>query len=381
MRPWALEYFVSFAERNGPKIDSLEALQWFPRLEAEFSNFGTALEWGLDHNVAAGLRLVGALAAFWYRHGHTVDGINWTTEALARAEQLPHLAGEAARQQTRIQANAWQAMASLAYLNDNPAALRAAEMASRLARELGDTSLLAINLAVAGMTRVQLGDPAGAHVAIEESLAIARRSGEKYSLGIALTLLAQYCSLVQHDFQAARAYEEEGLALLSSNPTSWGAINAFSAAARNAMLRGDYPTARARFTESLPLFQQIGDAHRLTMIDSELAHMDRYEGRYPQAAAAYRGTIRAWQKLGHRGAIAHQLESFAFVAKAQGQQERAARLLGAAAGLREKINNPMSPQERVEYDRELADLRARLGQENVRGAVGQGPGTDPGSRD
>ena len=93
MRPWALEYFVSFAERNGPKIDSLEALPWFPRLEAEFSNFGTALEWGLDHNVAAGLRLVGALAAFWYRHGHTVDGINWTTEALARVEQLPHLAG------------------------------------------------------------------------------------------------------------------------------------------------------------------------------------------------------------------------------------------------------------------------------------------------
>src|SRR5258708_3940632 len=162
------------------------------------------------------------------------------------------------------------------------------------------------------------------------------------------------------DLPAARAYEEEGLALLNAHASSWGAGNALAISARSAVLRSDYQTARARFAESLPIAQQFGDAHRITMIESELAHMQRYEGHYQQAEAAYRDTIRAWQKLGHRAAIAHQLESFGFVARAQNQLSRAARLLGAAASLRDKIKIPMSSQERVEYDRELAGLRAGL---------------------
>jgi hypothetical protein len=35
-------------------------------------------------------------------------------------------------------------------------------------------------------------------------------------------------------------------------------------------------------------------------------------------------------------------------------------LLGAADGLREKINIAMTPLERVEYDREVADLKANM---------------------
>jgi hypothetical protein len=173
-------------------------------------------------------------------------------------------------------------------------------------------------------------------------------------------MMAQYCSMVTQDFPTERAYEEEGLALLSAHASSWGAANAYAISARSAVLRGDYQTARARFAESLPIAQQFGDAHRITMIESELAHMQRYEGRYQQAEAAYRDTIRAWQKLGHRAAIAHQLESFAFVAGAQAQLPRAARLLGAAASLREQIGIHMSSQERVENERELAGLRAGL---------------------
>jgi hypothetical protein len=54
------------------------------------------------------------------------------------------------------------------------------------------------------------------------------------------------------------------------------------------------------------------------------------------------------------------LECFAFIAKSQEQVERALRLLGAADGLREKINIAMTPLERVEYDREVADLKANM---------------------
>ena len=369
-----LDYFVSLAELSVPAIDTTEALAWFGRLQGEYGNLRAALEWGLEHNIEAALRLVSALSDFWFRRGHTVEGINWATEALARAERQPPLAGAAPRHPMRSQARAWRAVAVLAYMNDNSAALKASEAASRLARELDDGSTLAISLAIAGSIKTLLGDAAGALAAIEESLTIARAHGDPYSLGIALTMMAQYCSIVTHAVPAARAYEEEGLALLRANETSWGASHAYATAARSAMLRGDYLTARARFAESLPISQQLDDVHRINMYDSELAHMLRYEGHFQQAEAAYRDTIRAWQKLGHRAAIAHQLESFAFVARAQGRRARATRLLGAAASLREKINIPMSSLERVEYDRELAGLRAEQDEKTFAAVWAEGRG-------
>ncbi len=356
-----LDYFVNVAEAGAAATDTRAVLEWLPRLDAEYDNFRSALEWGLDNQIEATLRLVAALTLFWHRRGHEVEGVRWTTAALARAERLPPGEGDAARQLLLTRARAWQGLASLTYLNENPATtLQEEETCIALARALGHQPLLALSLAVAGSVKILLGDAAGALAAIEESLAIARASGDRYSLGVALGMLAQYNSMAEHDFEAARAHETESLALLSDYELSWGSLNIAFAAARDAMQRGDYAAARARFTNSLPVFQQIGDEHRVAMIQSELAHMERYEGHYALAAAAYRQTIQAWQRLGHRAAIAHQLESFAFVAKAQDQPERAARLFGAASFLREQINIPMSPPERLEYDREVAELRQAL---------------------
>jgi hypothetical protein len=93
------------------------------------------------------------------------------------------------------------------------------------------------------------------------------------------------------------------------------------------------------------------------MIQSEFGHIERYEGNLDEAEQAYRETLPVWQKLGHRAAVANQLECLAFIAIAHEQAERAAKLLGAAEALREKINIPMSPFERVEYDKLVAELR------------------------
>jgi hypothetical protein len=108
------------------------------------------------------------------------------------------------------------------------------------------------------------------------------------------------------------------------------------------------------------------------MIQSELAHIEREQGQYQQAIPMYRETIMEWQRLGHRAAIAHQLECFAFIAKAQEQVERALRMLGAAEALREKINIAMTPPERAEYEREVADLKSNVGKEEFEALWSEG---------
>jgi hypothetical protein len=94
------------------------------------------------------------------------------------------------------------------------------------------------------------------------------------------------------------------------------------------------------------------------MARSELAHLERHEGHVAQAL--YRQTIVAWEELGNQSAVAHQLECLAFLARAEGQVERAARLLGAAKAARAAHGSPMWPDQQPEYDRELAAVRAQL---------------------
>jgi hypothetical protein len=121
-----------------------------------------------------------------------------------------------------------------------------------------------------------------------------------------------------------------------------------------------FDEARSNLAICLPIFRDMGDRHRVNMVQSEVAHMEREEGHYEKAEQMYRGTIVEWQRLGHRAAVAHQLECLAFIAKVHENEERAATLFGAAAALREQIEIPMTMIERIEYNREIADLRAGM---------------------
>jgi len=106
--------------------------------------------------------------------------------------------------------------------------------------------------------------------------------------------------------------------------------------------------------------REMGDQLAVTGHQSEMAHAARQLGNFEEALALYRETIQEWQEIGHRGAVAHQLECFAFIAKAKEEGERAVKLMSAAEALRDASNSPRTPQERIEYDNELASLRAGI---------------------
>ncbi len=355
-----LAFFVDFAETGWIKLFSPEVFDWLPRQRADYDNIRSALEYSLEVDAEAALQLAGALSAFWLRCGQSAEGVTWISQALARSDKLPVLEGEAGQRLMTLRLRAWHGIAILAYLNDNSTALAASEASVDLARAMGDQRMLAINLAIVGWEKVTFNENAAALAAIEESLSVARASGDAYAEGIAFEAMAWYRLSVDHDHEASRRYESEGIALLEGNEFSWGGMQSSFGPARGALLRGDYADARARFAKALPVFEKIGDVHRVNMVKSWMAHMQRQEGNHQQAAAEYRKTILVWQKLGHRGAIAHQLESFAFVSVALQQAERAAQLFGAAEILREKIGMPMDPEERVEYDSQVASLRTSM---------------------
>ena len=91
-----LEYYVRLTESAELQLYGSMALKWVNRLEAEYDNLRTAIEWGMDNNVMAVLRMAGALPNFWFRRGYESEGIKWIHEALERVKELPEVEGEAA---------------------------------------------------------------------------------------------------------------------------------------------------------------------------------------------------------------------------------------------------------------------------------------------
>ena len=75
---------------------------------------------------------------------------------------------------------------------------------------------------------------------------------------------------------------------------------------------------------------------------------------------------------GSRGAIANQLESFAFIAIHRKDALRAAKLLGAAEAIRDEAGSVMLPHERTEYDAALAMVRGQLDQSALQTAWSDG---------
>jgi len=196
--------------------------------------------------------------------------------------------------------------------------------------------------------------------AMDEATKLAEEVGDKYALGAVLSSSSRVEAFARGDFAKAYAIHERACELLKEHGNRWTYAITLYGLGNIAIALKDFETAREKFNLAMQIMQELGSKRNVAMIQSDLAHILRYEGKYPEAMASYRGTIREWQRIGHRAAVAHQLESVAFISKALEQTSKALRLFGAAEALREKIEIDMTSQEREAYEREIADFKANI---------------------
>jgi len=354
------EFFFQFTETAAHEGEHLQDLTWMTRLEAEHDNLRAALEWSLDKKIEAALRMLWHLYWYWVLRGHEAEGRQWAIEILAKAESLPKSDDEAGRNQKKLRAYGLAALANLMWSQgDNVHAIAATEQVAGLARELSDNFLLSYALSNEVAGKVVVGDSTGIGTLTEEALSAGRKSGDPLALGLATGMEGLKLIMTKENRDLGYKLVEEGEGILKTR-NRWLYVMATLGLGLIAKFQGDYDESRRRFAICDPIFHEMKDNHRVNMVRSELAHIERYEGHYQQAKAMYKESIVEWKRIGHRAAIAHQLECFASIAKIEEQGQRAARLFGAAEALREKIDIPMTAVEHIEYEREVADLRAGM---------------------
>ena len=137
---------------------------------------------------------------------------------------------------------------------------------------------------------------------------------------------------------------------------------------------GNFTAAKEIFAEAEELFRRLGSVNFTIAMRSEIGHVERLAGNLAAARAIYQETIKRWQELGNRSAVAHELECFGFLALSENEFRRAASLFGAAEALREQCQSPMTDEERVEYDRWVAELRGKLAEAEYKAAWAEGRG-------
>ncbi len=354
-----LACFLDVSRRAEENFRTRQRLMWMNQLEAEHDNIRAALGWALESDPESALQMVCSLSLFWLSHNYLTEGCNWCQAAITRAE------GSSLDRDkiNQMRAQAYTALAMLSVnRGDHQTGQTAARKSVALARQLDDKLTLVSALNSLGFTSAFQGDVTLAFDSLHESEDICRKLGYREELANVLQALA-YVTMEVHGPDAAeqlQTYLEESLTLSQGSVDLEAMVRTEGILARLAFNSGDLDEARKHADRMLDLHQEMGDQLSTTAHQSGMAHAARQLGNFEEALALYRETIQEWQEIGHRGAVAHQLECFAFIAKAQEQGERAVKLMSAAEALREASNSPRTPQERVEYANEVASLRAGM---------------------
>ena len=327
------EYYAGVAERASEQLSSSgpAELAALDQLEAEHDNLHAALTWSLEipaavpapadrERAAIGLRLVQALALFWYRHGYSTEGRRWLQRAIdltagdggAPLAQLAHWLGVLLQQPGAQQA-----------------ALPLHERSLAIWRDLGDRDQQARELNSLGITHHFLDDFDTARSLLEESAAISREIGSDTRLAAALTNLGQ----IESD-------------------------------------AGNFDRATQVLQEALAIDRKQGDMLGVAIDQQSLAGVSLRAGRAQEARDLLSSMAGYVVSCGDPEFLATTLEMCAANAAQLGEGLRAARLAGASEAVRHKTGIPIKQPEQIE--RFLAPARATIAPEQWDAALAAG---------
>jgi predicted ATPase/DNA-binding SARP family transcriptional activator len=311
------EFFLELGEELRPSLRGGVGTETaLDTVERDHDNFRSALAFLREQGlVELQLRLARAIHRLWYTRGYLTEGRGWLEEALdADGPQPPDL-----------RAPALSAAAAIAWRQgDLEAAEAYAAEALEIFRSLGDEQEQVGALSILGVAAMSRDDFERALPLTEEMGLLARKVGDGYGLGVSLN---------------NQAY------------VAW--------------MAGDLDRAEALWDECLTVAREAGSSEVTAMAVSGLGDIELARGAPERALERFRDALAIYDELAVATLIADICVCLAAVAKAQGELERAARLLGAAASLRHASGAAEQPEGSVlTYANEVtAAARAQLGEE------------------
>ena len=345
-------YCLVLAEEEATEQSESNGAEWLERLALEHNNFRSALEWLIETGDADwGLRLGTALFRFWEMREYFAEA----RDSLGKVLKIP-----GAAKPSKARARALFVAGVLASEQGDYAAANALMMESlEIARELGDKQGVAVSLNARAVVARDQGDFTLAHDLFQESLGVWRRLGDLKAIARALSNLANVLKS-QGEYEHARTLSAECRAIFEGLGDRTGVGWSLNNQGDMARDQGDSAAARKFYEEALEVFRELGDRWGIAGTLADLGTLTREQGDCAGAQPLYRESLKIFRELEHKRGIARLLECCACSDAAQLQAERALRLAGAAAALRQNIGAPLTPGEQVKLEANLDPARRAL---------------------
>jgi hypothetical protein len=202
----------------------------------------------------------------------------------------------------------------------------------------------------------------------------ARRREDPWLLGLGLVGLAM--TRTAEDPGLPALYEEAVEALRRAGDT-WSVAFALVPHGDVALLAGDVPAARRAHEEALGLARELGDDHLTATLLDQLG-FDALMAGDPTTARTHLAAAATLHRAGQdREGLAYCLDGLAGLALLTGDAGSAARLSGAADGVRTALGMAVWPMLRPIMAQLAEGIRAVLGDADDRAARAEGAAADP----
>ena len=172
-------------------------------------------------------------------------------------------------------------------------------------------------LKAAGVLAYQQGDYPAARALDEECLAIQRQLGDQRGIAGSLNNLG-LVACDQGDFPAARLLHEESLTIVRELGDRKGIANSLNNLGNVVYDQGAFSSARGLYEESLAIARELGDREGVARVLGNLGNVAKHQGDFPSARALHEESLAIKRELGYRQRIASSLNSLADLAIDEG---------------------------------------------------------------
>jgi len=325
-----LNFFLELSEKAALQLRSEKARFWLDTIDADHSNFISAIDWSVSNEIAdKGAIIAAALGNFWNTAGHYSTGIRLNENILQSTRAID--------KSSKVKVLTW--LCVFKYHQGNYEQVRKySEECLAISKKIGDKKGTAESLHNLGKVADIKGDYEQAKKYHEESLAFKNEIGDKNGMADSLQSLGNL-SVDQGDYEKAQKYFEESFAIkkemgdkkgMASNMNSLGCLSSF---------QGDYEQAKKYHEESLAYNKDIGSKMGVAISMGNLGMIAFNQGEYEQAKKYYEESLAIRKELGNRKGMADYMHNLGGIVYTQGDYEQAKKYFEDSLAVRKEIGD------------------------------------------
>ncbi|SUA73214.1 Regulatory protein AfsR [Nocardia otitidiscaviarum] len=284
------EYYTALSERAHAQLRGADQRRWLAVLDIEYPNLRSVVEDSVrrgDSGVA--LRLVGALAWYWFLRGRIGEGIRQLDAALGT--------GREAAPTLWARANGWRSALTLLSIAapDRPDLVEAGLAGFD---GVSDPSGRAFTEWILGEVLLGGGDQSVSAMLAQRSLAGFHTSGDQWGIAAALSSAAHH-AMLRGDLAAMARDATESARLFAVLGDRWGQLRADELLGRHAEIIGDYAESTRLRRDGLHRAEELGLWPRAADMMSGLGRLALLAGDLTQARVLHERALELSVSQGH----------------------------------------------------------------------------------